>query len=335
MQQRIREKTQGKGEHIHDKASATRKSALHAAAVFEQWRAEAGLSSRQVREDRLGAAQGFVSWMQSQGYAAGTIHTYTAGACMGLGISMSGLTRTGTAMDKSKSTGQSARAAAAREKASNASVVRFQEMVGGRRAALERLTGSDLVRDGSGHLCVRFARDKGGKTQYQVIAPEHEAEVSAYFRGKGASERIFSGGIDRNIDLHGIRAEHARAEYARYERMASTPTGRAELREQLWARFYDSKIGNNAYLQAKSRYEAAKSAGNSAKAREYKAAMSKKEAAFRREMSDKPYILRGDNRAAAELRGRQTEYDRLALCATSVFALSHWRNEVTVKHYMI
>ena len=87
------------------------------------------------------------------------------------------------------------------ERPENVDIVAFQRMVGGRRSALQQLTGSDFVKDESGQWCVRFTRDKGGKSQLQ--------------------------------------------------------------------------------------------------------------------------------------RGRPTGYDRLALCCVSVFSLSHWRNEVTVKHYML
>lgn len=60
-----------------------------------------------------------------------TIHTMVAGVCCGLGIPSNGIARHGTAMDKTKSLGRSERAQAAREKASNREIVRFQTMVGG------------------------------------------------------------------------------------------------------------------------------------------------------------------------------------------------------------
>jgi hypothetical protein len=47
------------------------------------------------------------------------------------------------------------------------------------------------------------------------------------------------------------------------------------------------------------------------------------------------YRLRGQNKLDARKAGRPTEYDRLTLLYVSVFCLSHWRNDVTVKYYMI
>jgi hypothetical protein len=52
-------------------------------------------------------------------------------------------------------------------------------------------------------------------------------------------------------------------------------------------------------------------------------------------MKDGIYRLRGQNKLDARKAGRPTEYDRLTLLYVSVFCLSHWRNDVTVKYYMI
>lgn len=47
------------------------------------------------------------------------------------------------------------------------------------------------------------------------------------------------------------------------------------------------------------------------------------------------YKLRGANSQLARRLGRPTEYDRLAVLATSVFHLSHWRCDVTVSNYLL
>ena len=75
--------------------------------------------------------------------------------------------------------------------------------------------------------------------------------------------------------------------------------------------------------------------GNLKKANQYFSKAKRKENEFAAEMKDGIYWLQGANRQAAILNDRPVSYDRLALCCVSVFALSHWRNEVTVKHYMI
>ncbi len=53
-----------------------------------------------------------------------------------------------------------------------------------------------------------------------------------------------------------------------------------------------------------------------------------------REFGDS-YKLRGSNKELARRLGRPTEYDRLAVLATSVFHLSHWRCDVTVSNYLL
>ena len=124
--------------------------------------------------------------------------------------------------------------------------------------------------------------------QLQRIAPGDIELVKAYFENVCPDELLFPH-IERDLDLHGIRAEHARDAYAYYYARAAGDRGRMKRLEYL----------------------------------------------FGRELADGVYHLRGDNRRVAMSRGLPTEYDRLALCCVSVFALSHWRSAVTVKHYML
>ena len=306
--------------HCQNMSNHTRSNYMRAVKHFDNWRKTTGLSNKCVREQPRECVIQWVEYLQGSGLAVSTIHTMVAGCCCGLGIPSNSIARHGTAMDKSKSRGHSERAQAARMKEHNQDIVRFQEMVGGRRAALGRLTGSDFVYDESGLPCVRFVRDKGGKTHYQRILPKDVDEVKVYFDRCKPDERPFPL-IDHDLDLHGIRAEHARHMYQYYEKMAHTPAGRERLREQLWARYTDPEIGCKAWNLAKDRGDKSK--------------MRKLEYRFRRQMSDGSYHLRGANRQAAIERGRPTQYDRLATMAVSVFALSHWRNDVTVKHYLI
>ena len=97
---------------------------------------------------------------------------------------------------------------------SNEDIVRFQAMVGGRRAALSRLTGKCFVYDESGCPCVLFERDKGGKPHKQRIRLEDVEAVKAYFDAVGPDELLFPK-LDKDLDLHGIRAENARCNYQR------------------------------------------------------------------------------------------------------------------------
>ncbi|MGN1347506.1 MAG: hypothetical protein ACI4VI_01060, partial [Acutalibacteraceae bacterium] len=46
------------------------------------------------------------------------------------------------------------------------------------------------------------------------------------------------------------------------------------------------------------------------------------------------YILRGMNRKKAMAEGKPFVYNKLAVMATSMFKLSHFRNDVTVNNYL-
>lgn len=308
-------------EHCKNLSNHTKSNYLHAVKLFDSWRKEAGLSNKFVRDHPRESVVQWVAYLDQSGMAKSTQHTMVAGCCCGLGIPSDKIARHGTAKEKTKSLGHSERAQAAREKESNADIVRFQQMVGGRRAALGRLTGRDFGIDSSGNHCVIFRRDKGGKEQYQVIMEKDVAAVKAYFDQARPDELLFPK-IDHDLDLHGIRAEHARQMYQYYHSgLCSTSQGREQLRQQLWARYTDPEIGCKAWLLAKAQGDKSK--------------MRKLEHRFRKQMEDGTYYLRGANRQAAIERGRPIKLDRLSVLAVSVFSLSHWRLDIAVKSYLI
>ena len=307
-------------EHCKNLSNHTKSNYIHACRSFGDWRKSAGLSNKHVGDNPRDAVVQWAEHLRQAGIAQSTIHTMVAGACCGLGIPSNGIVKHGTAMDKTKSLGHSERAQAALKKESNRDIVRFQEMVGGRRAALSRLTGKCFVYDESGCPCVFFERDKGGKPHKQRIRLEDVEAVKAYFDAVGPDELLFPK-LDKDLDLHGIRAENARCNYQYYAQIASTPEGREQLRQQLWDRYTDPEIGCKAWLIAKEKGD--------------KARMRKLEYRFRKQMADGDYYLRGANREAAIQRGRPIKYDRLSILATSVFSLSHWRLDICAKSYLI
>ena len=308
-------------EHCATKSNKTKRNYTKACAAFDLWRKSAGLSNKTVRNDPRGALIQWRDALVAGGYAVSTIHTYIAGAACGLGkIDMTGIAPSGTSEDKRKSLGHSERHIAAMKKASNADIIRFQTMVGGRRSALMRLRGRDLIQDESNQPCVVFFGDKGGKTQRQRILPEYQDAVRAYFERVKPDELLFPT-ITKDLDLHYLRAQCAKEAYLYYEKICSTPEGRAEMRRQLWARYTDPEVGCKAYLLAKERGD--------------KKRMQRHLHLFSQELADGRYHLRGANRRVAIERGLPTSYDRLSLAALSLLHLSHFRNEVTVKHYML
>lgn len=306
--------------HCKTKSNKTRRNYLKASETFDRWRKEAGISNRVVRSNPKSAVEKWRDALRDKGYAASTIHSYLAGVACGLQIEMTGLTPSGTSEDKRKSLGRSERSRAAMERASNADIIKFQRMVGGRRSALSRLKGGDLIIDESGQLSVLFVKDKGAKTQRQRIIPEHQDAVRAYFERVEPDELLFPT-ISKELDLHYLRAECAKEAYHYYEKICSTPDGRAEMRRQLWARYTDPEVGCKAYLLAVA-------AGDQKRIQRHRYL-------FSQELAEGRYYLRGANRRVAIERGLPTSYDRLALACVSLFHLSHFRNEVTVKHYML
>ena len=307
-------------EHCKTKSNKTRRNYLKACASFDKWRKSVGLSNNVVRKDRKGAVVKWRDALIAEGYAVSTVHTYIAGIACGLGIDMTGLTHSGTSEDKRKSLGHSERSRTAMERESNADIVRFQRMVGGRRSALGRLRGRDLNLDESNQLCIVFHGDKGAKTQRQRILPEYQDAVRAYFERVAPNQLLFPA-ISKELDLHYLRAEAAKNAYRFYEKLCSTSEGRAEMRRQLWARYTDPEVGCKAYLLAKERGDTK--------------GMQRHLYLFSQELADGRYYLRGANRRVALKRGLPIFYDRLSLACVSLFHLSHFRNEVTVKHYML
>ena len=183
-----------------------------------------------------------------------------------------------------------------------------------------RLRGRDLTLDESAQLCVVFYGDKGGKTQKQRILAEHQEAVRAYFERVAPDELLFPA-ISKDLDLHYLRALCAKNAYRYYEQICSTPEGRAEMRRQLWARYTDPEVGCKAYRLAKERGD--------------KKQMERHLYLFSQELADGRYHLRGANRRVAIERGLPTSFDRLSLACVSLLHLLHFRNEVTVKHYIL
>lgn len=308
-------------EHCITKSNKTKRNYTKACTAFDAWRKSAGLSNKAVRSDPRGALIQWRDALIEEGYAASTIHTYIAGAACGLGkIDMTGIARHGTAEDKSKSLGNSERNRIAMERESNADIIQFQKMVGGRRSALTRLRGRDLILDESNQLCIVFYGDKGGKTQRQRVLPVHQDAVRAFFERVAPDQLLFPK-IDRDLDIHFLRACCAKEAYLFYEKICSTAEGRAEMRKQLWKRYTDPEVGCKAYLLAKERGDTKR--------------IQRHLNLFWQELAEGRYHLRGANRRVALNRGLPTSYDRLALACVSLFHLSHFRNEVSCKHYLL
>ena len=187
-------------------------------------------------------------------------------------------------------------------------VVDFQRCVGLRREELMRLEGQDLKYDESGYPCVFVRRGKGGKSQFQRILEKDEVFIRSYFENVAPNERIFDEKYFKNdLNFHTLRAEAARAYYNYLLwKMKEDPSYRKKLEQEIRNRWQVMNLNKNG-----------------------------KPKAFLNEELYGTYALRGKNRILAKKRGLVLNYDKTALLATSIFKLSHWRNDVTVASYML
>lgn len=253
-------------------------------------------------DDCLEYIQAYSDWLVEQGKSPSTVHTYLAGVCRVYGVSLVDISKPKRVVSaNTRSRGKKAvddRKDAGRE--ASPRLYDFASAVGIRRAEYARLRGDDLVHDESGYPCVRVKRGKGGKFQLQRILPCDEMFVRSYFTG--TEEFVFSQAeLDNKIDLHHLRAVQAQRAYQYYfDRLRKEHGYREQLEQEIKARW--RKYNKRRWKQCD--FEGV-------------------------------YRLRGANKELAQKLGKPTAYDRLAVMATSVFHLSHWRCDVTVSNYLL
>lgn len=288
--------------------------------------------------------------LESRGLSASTIHTYLAPVCKAYRINMQDVAKPRRkAADVVKGRTVGSRGHTERNSVRYEASVRLAEATGLRRAELLRLTPESFVHDESGALCVRV-KGKGGKIQDQRILPQHLDNVLAILKtvNDNSGHLLTPAQMSGHVDYHAIRRECAREAYEYYKNIASTPEGRERLREELIAR-WNAHHSENPKPDRKGNPrcdETIHSAGlyNSIGTKIWYdsggffpngfTAASKAAQRFL-DALDGNYIIRAENRDRAASEGRQTVYDKLALTAVSVFHLAHWRNDVTVRHYML
>lgn len=282
---------------------------------FCTWTKENGYT----REDVLGNPQPYLQQyadsLKARGLSPATIHTYIAPCCKGLNTPMQHISKPDRAIrDITRSRGgKNPRGRKDAEKPEYARLVAFQSAVGLRRAELAHLQGKDLQKR-DGVLYVHVQSGKGGKEQWQKILPRDAGTVTETFKGIGKDERVFRDDEMKNrIDLHGMRAAHARECYYYYlTRIKQEPDYRSQLQEDLKAYFRehhnpDRELDQAAYNR-------------------FCLDMSKNQGM---------YQMRGEAKKLAEANDRPTVYDRIGLMAVSVFHLAHWRLDVTICNYLV
>ena len=300
---------------------------------FCAWAKTKGIKTiKDLKGRRVDVINQYSKYLQERGYSSGTVHTYLAPVCKGLGVGMQQVAKPKRrAGDVTKRRVGEANLRGRREAQQDryARSVALSKATGARRAELTRMTYRDLMHtDESGYRCAAVWTGKGGKDTLQRLTPAQAAICDVLVRQAEASgidldSRILTTTeISDHIPYHTYRAERAREAYELYAgRIAAE--GKDKLIGELidrWNVLNPDK--DRIYVRQDGRLATARKS----RAKTYIKALQE---------ADKPYKLRGDNRRRALTEGRPAEYDRLALLAVSVFELAHWRLDVTVTNYML
>ena len=288
--------------------------------AFAEWAKGEGI--KQLSEITKDVLQAYEQHLEKrpEGYSASTIHSKLAGVCKATGVSMKEISkpkRTAKTIKRGRSETKTGRAEKELADPKYARLTDLQKAVGIRRSELEKLTGADLIRDENGNAAyIRVERGKGGKEQLQWILPKDRETVEGIFSDVKPDGKVFSGEeMANHINLHKMRAEHAKDVYDYFAKLIKDHPSKANsLRDVLlkrWEKGHRDLLNENP-----KRYEHARRK-------------------FLSDMDDRPYKLRGENLQKAKDLGLPEEYDRLAVMAASVFALSHWRLDVTMTNYLL
>ncbi len=301
----------GGAQYTNDTAHVIRSGCKH----FSAFCTEMGFNKMDkiLEADPRQVIQGYAERLVEKGYSPSTIHTYLYGPCRAFEVRMGDIKkpkRVSSAIKRSRDEDANPLGKAEEGKPEYARVVALQQRIGIRRSELARLTGASLKTDESGHLCVEVVGGKGGKDQMQRILPQDEAFIKDFFKNINKEKFVFTSTELRNhLDVHRMRAIQSRKAYEYYAGLSGED--RKTLVRELCARWlvcHPDKDTNSPEFQ---RWYSQLNKGGGV------------------------YKLRGDNYDRAVRAGRPTSYDRVALMATSMFHLSHFRLNVAAVHYML
>lgn len=281
--------------------------------------------------------QKYADYLQEKDLKATSIHTYLAPVCKGLEVGMDQIrkpSRLSRDIVKNTKLHQNAPGAAQAADPRNARIVRFAEIVTVRPQAMVRLTAANLRVDENGDHIIAV-RDKGGKESIQLILP-HEVEfvrntLSTDAEGNplAPGERPFSKSELKQIAFSKyriIRAQQLQAYFEMrfdgwknmpsrwpHERHAREKAKRVAIAEKaMWINKIMGKYCEAHPNASKQQIE------------KYHTQLSRE---------SRIYIREGNKERALEL-GRPTDYDRVAVRIASVYALSHWEDESTIRNYL-
>lgn len=293
---------------------------------FCSWASEKYGIKREHQLDRVCSDQGLTRQelvqiyadhlVDSGKYTAATVHTYLAPVCKALGVKMQAIDkplRKSAAIKKNtvRKTNERGRNEENQERLQP--LLELASIVPVRPQALVRLTTDSITKTPQGDTVVSV-RDKGGKTSLQILLPGEEARVRELLshdldgRRVEPGERPFSKKDLGHIAWSQFRGKRAQELERHFERVfARNSAARSPWIERICELYKESHPSFSA-----------------AKIQKY------------REDLERPgrYALRGGNLERAKRLGRPTSYDRVALRIASVYGLSHWVDETTVRNYL-
>lgn len=238
--------------------------------------------------------QRYENQLETEGKSASTIHNYLVPICKATGIAIKDIRKPIRASSEFKRS-------AGKGRGDGGKPAELNKFLGLREGDLKRLRGDSLIYK-NGHCYVIVDKGKGGKYQEQRVCDKDVADVQKFF--DGSRRKLFiAGDFGRNFDYHGQRREYAMNICAYYTEQAKDPKFRKELYKEIATQWHQLNKKHRGHLEPLSFF-------------------------------DKPYVLRGKNKDLAIKQGRPWILDRLALRATSVLHLAHWRDNVTVQSYL-
>ena len=308
---------------------------------FCKWLGEKGIyRMHQILESGRTArdyVQEFADTQVKRGLKATSVHTYLAPICKGFGICMSEIRKPPRlSEDIVKNTKQHQnKAGAAQELApENQRIIHFAECVGIRPVAMSKLTIDNLVQDNNGDFIIDI-RDKGGKHSIQLIRTEEVDYVRNVLTHDAAGNLLAPG------EKPFCRADLKQIAFSKYRILRAQ-----HLMDEFEARFNSWRAMPRKTAEQRIARSKAREAAEREKAlwvdkivEKYAAAHPKASAAniaaYRTEL-ERPsrIVLRRGNKERAKLLYRPLDYDRVAVRIVSVYALSHWHDESTLRNYL-
>lgn len=270
---------------------------------FSKWAEKEEGTKRIDPEKYHDLAQRYIDERISRGLSADTIHTDVAALARAMEVKMNSFSYP---MRSTPTKGRESETHSS-EKTARLEVVR--DKIGIRLNEYQNLKHEDL-KERDGHLYVEVRQGKGGKYQEQFIRPEYEKDVREFFG-----------------DVRGEKGYILSKEEREAAKEAGTHAGRREYAREMYEYFLRLPEKEKQYFrnEMKDRFE-----------KNPKKAEKESYKTYTERLNRTPtYHTRGNNRNRLEAQGRPTHFDREALMMTSVFCLAHYREDVTVKNYLI